>query len=203
MISPTKMTVLLLQEDALQARIWDKILSSQGMTVLRQFPQANLRNLLLDWEQNQIPLPRLLLIELGQASFNAIIFSQWCKERYPDIYLVFLLVDDTPSSLELKLSLENLFPESEKESGLIDCFFPFPRDNLAITTLNALKRIFSRFNPPLKIQNQTFASALITLNRELESTPPASLPLSSPTKIQRISEAPIPHPPRKYRGQSY
>lgn len=75
-------TVLVIQHSPLQAELWRQALSSQGLEVIVESPQLDLR----DPIQNS--RPDLLVVDMTSGLFNPYAFCRECRESYPHIPVI-------------------------------------------------------------------------------------------------------------------
>jgi len=99
----TSKTVMMLQLDADQGRLWELALTSQGIKVNWQPAEVDLIEVLTDIQNAGIMLPDLLLLDIGVKSPNsnnlqAVPVCQWARASSPPLQVLLLNVN----SLQIK-----------------------------------------------------------------------------------------------------
>jgi pSer/pThr/pTyr-binding forkhead associated (FHA) protein len=80
--SPPK-TVLITRTSPRQAEIWRVVLGSQGVAVILDQREIDLRQMMADLAVTGQPLPGLLIIDIEVQSSSVYAFCRWCREAFP------------------------------------------------------------------------------------------------------------------------
>ncbi len=86
---PPNKTVLMLHTSALQSKVWQEVLASQGVAVAHLEPSMNLTNLLIQRAARQT-LPNLLLLDMTGMQANPYHFCRWCRDTYPLVKIILM-----------------------------------------------------------------------------------------------------------------
>ncbi len=125
-------TVLMFQPDKHQGLIWQRLLSSLGITVIWETEDTDTPHVIERLRNCQI-LPDLLLIDIGVLQPNPFVFCRWCREEQP----------------QLKLVLTNHFRTeiyaSERrwaaQQGALDLLAGFPDQNLMANSIEIIRKL--------------------------------------------------------------
>ncbi|MGB7415107.1 MAG: FHA domain-containing protein [Thermosynechococcaceae cyanobacterium] len=82
-------TVLMMHTSALQGKVWQEILSSQGVAIAHLNPGTDLPALLTQ-RSLQKGLPDLLLLDMTGIQSNPYHFCRWCRDTYPQVKVILM-----------------------------------------------------------------------------------------------------------------
>ncbi len=149
-------TVLMLHSSALQSKVWQEVLTSQGIAVAHLNPGTDLSSLLTHRAEAQ-NLPDLLLLDMTGIQTNPYHFCRWCRDTYPQVKIVLM------SEKRIEVSA------SERKwaihQGAIDLLPGFPEPQIFNNLLDVttkVKRILEILDWP-EIQQQPLLDALLAI----------------------------------------
>ncbi|PZD71793.1 Glycogen accumulation regulator GarA [Acaryochloris thomasi RCC1774] len=162
--SPPRKTILMLHSSALQSKVWQEVLTSQGVAVAHLNPSTNLSNLLTHRAASQ-DLPDLLLLDMTGIRDNPYHFCRWCRDTYPQIKVVLMSGKRTEvSDSERKWAIHQ---------GAIDLLAGFPEpqlfNNLIVVTTK-VKSVLQILDWP-EIQQQKLLDALLAIQTLRKQSP--------------------------------
>jgi CheY-like chemotaxis protein len=153
---PPQKTVLMLHSSALQSKVWQEVLTSQGIAVAHLNPGTDLSSLLTHRAASQ-DLPDLLLLDMTGIKINPYHFCRWCRDTYPQIKIVLMSEKRTEvSASERKWAIHQ---------GAVDLLAGFPEPQLFNNLLEVtvkVKRILQILDWP-EIQQQQLLDALLAI----------------------------------------
>lgn len=153
---PPRKTILMLHSSALQSKVWQEVLTSQGIAVAHLNPSTDLSSLLTHRAASQ-ELPDLLLLDMTGIRDNPYHFCRWCRDNYPQIKVVLMSGKRTEvSDSERKWAIHQ---------GAIDLLAGFPEPQLfnnLIDVTAKVKSVLQILDWP-EIQQQKLLDALLAI----------------------------------------
>jgi CheY-like chemotaxis protein len=157
-------SVLLIQASQVQEDIWRSVLASQGIALTILTTEVNLREVIEQRQQNNEPLPDLLLLDMTVLKPNPYSFCRWCYQHYPQLKII--LTSGTRTDV----------PHSERQwaihQGAVDLFSAFPEDRLfsgVMDVTTKVRMVLKILNWPV-VSQQALTSVLLGMQSSNPST---------------------------------
>ncbi|AFZ43987.1 response regulator receiver domain-containing protein [Halothece sp. PCC 7418] len=80
--------VVVIQKSSSQSEIWTRLLRSQGLVVIQESPEVNLRKLLQEASEAHQILPKLIIVEMSIEKLNPYEFCRWTHQNHPDLKVI-------------------------------------------------------------------------------------------------------------------
>jgi CheY-like chemotaxis protein len=132
-IAPRPKHVLMIQSMRMQGEIWREILNSQGISVTWIASPVNVSEVLAQLLQTGLPMPQLLLLDIGSLRESPYDFCRHSRDNYPDLKIILT------STMRTKVfSSEQRWA---KQQGAYDLFPGFHRPSIFPGAADMLDRI--------------------------------------------------------------
>jgi CheY-like chemotaxis protein len=132
-VAPPPKQVLMIQSMRMQGEIWREILSSQGISVLWMTQKVTMADVLSQLQIAGVPLPQLLLLDIGSLKESPYDFCRWSRDNYPELQIIL-----TSTMRATVFSSERRWA---RQQGACDLFPGFHRPNIFPGAADMLERI--------------------------------------------------------------
>jgi len=204
-MSNSQKLVLMIQPIKLQGLIWQAVLKSQGLAVIWEAIDFNIEENLDQLEAAGLPLPNLLLIDVGLENFNPYALCRFCRNRYPHVKII--LTDGRQREIH---SSQRQWAINQ---GASDFLPGFSRNNLFISVTSGVKQLLQVLDNQT-LDNEVLMAVLSSIKHKLEARQSTA---KGQSKVAEKStsgnengksgtenkENPPPKLRRRYRGVSY
>ncbi|MEB3212490.1 MAG: hypothetical protein VKL39_14115 [Leptolyngbyaceae bacterium] len=155
-------SVVLLQSDRFQGLVWKTVLQSQGVAVIWESPDTDLKSMLAQMADAQLMLPHLLIVDVQCLSDMPFAFCRWCNKHYPAIQVV--LTDHRRTEIS--------DPERDWAiaQGAADFVLGFQKNNFVGSAILCVRRIFEVLDDA-PMDSGELMSVVLELEREHLSLP--------------------------------
>lgn len=122
--------VLVVQKSNAQNEIWSKILASQGLVVITESAQADLKKLLQQGNEDDQTFPKLIILEMSIDKLNPYDFCRWVQEAYPALKVILTAQERT--------NLSEIEQRWAKNQGAHELLAGFDYTNLPLSLTQAI-----------------------------------------------------------------
>jgi diguanylate cyclase (GGDEF)-like protein/PAS domain S-box-containing protein len=157
-------SVLLIQASQVQEDIWRSVLASQGIALTILTTEVDLSGVIEQRQENNEPLPDLLLLDMTVLKPNPYSFCRWCYQHYPQLKII--LTSGTRTDV----------PHSERQwaihQGAVDLFSAFPEDRLfsgVMDVTTKVRMVLKILNWPV-VSQQALTNVLLGMQSPNPST---------------------------------
>mgnify|MGYP002777723435 CR=1 FL=1 len=205
--------VLMTQALQRQGEIWHEMLTSQDVTVIWETIDADLVQVLTQMHSAGLPLPDLLLVDMGMRNLNPYTLCQTCRQTFPELNIILTVGEEKEvAAAERQWAIyqgaKDLLPGMQQNSlitGAIACL------NRVLEVLELLPMRQDKLMPvlaALSVNNVTAAMSEQPLTPVSPVVPPSEpnryQGSPAPANPTNESNSPADNPSRRrYRGASY
>jgi len=149
--------VLVVQKTDSQNKIWEELLRSQGLIPITESPQVDLRKILIDANQANEKLPRLIILEMSIEKVNPYDFCRWIQYHYPSIKVIL--------TAQQRIQVSKIEQRWAKNQGAYELLAGFDYSKLFSSLIKAVELVMLALNKK-DWQQQDLVPVIEALNKQ-------------------------------------
>ena len=171
--------VLVVQKSSFQKKVWERILETQGVSLIIESPEANLQKILKQASASENTSPDIVLLEMSIEKLNPYDFCRWTQENYPSLKVIL--------TAQERVKVSDIEQRWARSQGAYELVAGFDRSSLDSGIIKAMALIMSALK-----KTEWDHEALVSLIEEMteefgEKEEPKTLIQEPETVIQKPS----------------